>query len=426
MKTILDTSEKMLNYIQKNELDKIWAAYSTPKSIDGIRLNAYTPLYATGIEEFLQKRCNRVGKDKVPCGGTWRIPQDDMERGVAVTLKCDNSKCRRYKTLMYRWVKAGDKRKLHFDCPETVDYYTAQGRAFYATLTVHDKSIITPGVQYINEKLIKGCSLGIDIDIISGTILNSENKSDLQKTVKLVKDELSPVCQNNFNIHTSGNGIQMIACHNLCRVNVFETMAKFNGFIIHLDAIRAEKGITKTKIDPLNTAGRLFKLIGSPHQRWDLSCIPVDWDANIEKIPNEEFKLENFDINKYRDADGKLIWYNRCDLNETKSLYEFLYEHSTEHPEWGERALRYKFKEGIEAITGEEQHLTEEEQKKHQSELDERVEHVFGWQKFETETPGRVHYKDVGSKYRLQIYANEEDKKKIIEKFEKMMVKRKQ
>jgi len=420
MKTIFDSPLKILEHVRKNNLNNIWSSYSTPKSIDGIRLNAYTPLYNENLARYITKKCPRANKNGVPCEGTLQIPKDDIERRVIHTLKCSNPKCRRYKRTIYRWLSATDKHKLHFNSPEKVDEYAPQGRAFYGTLTLHDKSIIHPKSQYVNEKLIKACSLGIDIDIINGTILDTINREELQKTIEIVTEELDTFIPNSYNIQTSGNGIQIFIHHNLCKINVFETMARMNGLIIHLDSIREERGISKIKIDPLNTTGRLFKLIGSPHQKYDLVCIPIN--ENLMKIDKNEFKLENFNINNYKDSNEKLLYYNKCNINETKALYEVLENNTTKHPEYGERALRYKFKDIVELITGQTQEFTPEEESKYQSQIDEEIDRIFGWEKFNTNTPGRVHFKKQKDNYVLQIYSSVTDKEKILKEFKEKVI----
>ncbi len=420
MKTIFDSPEKILEHVRKNGLNYIWSSYSTPKSIDAIRLNAYTPIYNENKIKYMNKECPRIDKNKILCGGTLEIPKEDIERGVIHILKCSNPKCRRYSRKIYRWINSSDKHKLHFDTPEKVDEYSYQGRAFYGTLTLHDKNIIQPKIQYVNEKLIKACSLGIDIDIISGTILDLINREELQKTIDLITEKLNTFIPNSYTIQTSGNGIQIFVHHNLCRVNVFETMAKMNGLIIHLDSLRKDKGITKIKIDPLNTPGRLFKLIGSPHQKYDLVCIPIN--ENLMKIKSDEFKLENFDINKYKDDNGKLLFYNKCDINETKALYEILNENTIKHPEYGERALRYKFKDIVEITTNQKQDFTPDEEEKYQKQIDEETDRIFGWQKFNTETSGRVHFKELKDNYIIQMYTNDIDKEKILKEFKENII----
>jgi hypothetical protein len=420
MKTIFDNPLKILEHIRKNNLNEIWSSYSTPKSIDAIRLNAYTPIYEESYVKYLSKKCTRMDKNKVICNGTLQVPEEDIERNVIHTLKCSNPKCRKYKRIIYRWINSKDKHKLHFNTPEKVDEYATQGRAFYGTLSLHDKQVIQPKVQYVNEKLIKACSLGIDIDIKSGNILDLNNREDLQKTIDIVSEELNTFIPNSYNIQTSGNGVQILVHHNLCRVNVFETMAKMNGLIIHLDSIREEKGITKTKIDPLNTPGRLFKLIGSPHQKYDLVCIPIN--ENLMKMESNEFKLENFNINKYRDDNKKLLFYNKCDVNETKSLYEVLDKNIIKHPEWGERALRYKFKDVVELTTNQKQDFTPEEELEFQNQIDEETDRIFGWKKFNIETPGRVHYKEKENNFIIQIYASDNDKQKILKEFKNKVI----
>lgn len=419
VKTILDTPEKVLGYIRRNRLNELWTAWSNPKNINGIRLAAYTPQYSEDLSEMLIKKCPRIdGQTKKRCPGVWVLPKEDIERGIVTKIVCNHPGCRRYKPIIWRWVASGDRRKLYFNSKELVDFYATRGRAFYGTLSIHDNKIVAPKSHYVNEKLVVGTTLGIDIDTIEGTICDSANKEDMQKTIDLVRENLDTFVPNSYNIQTSGNGVYFLIHHDLCRANIFPTMAKFNGWLIHLDNIRQEKGITKTKIDPLNSPGRLFKMFGSPHQKYDLACIPMTVDCDITKIENDKFKLKNFDINNYIEIGdngrGKLNFYDRCDKREIKSLYQFLEEHSSKSPDYGERALRYRFKEITEILTGEEQPETSEE-------IDEEIERLFGWNEFKTDTPGRVHYRQKDGMFIVQSYGKDRDK--IIKEFREKMCK---
>lgn len=424
VKTILDTPEKILSYIRKNRLNELWASWSNPKNINGIRLAAYTPQYSDDLAEMLIKKCPRIdGKTKKQCPGAWVVPQEDIERGIVTKIVCNHPGCRRYKPIIWRWVASGDRRKLYFNSKEIVDFYATRGRSFYGTLSIHDNKIITPKAHYVNEKLVVGTTLGIDIDIIEGTICDSGNKEDMQKTIDLVRENLDTFVPNSYNMQTSGNGVYFLIHHDLCRANIFPTMAKFNGWLIYLDAIRQEKGITKTKIDPLNSPGRLFKLFGSPHQRYDLVCIPLKQDCDITKMENDKFKLENFNIADYIDVTdsdngtrhSRLNFYDRCDKRETVALYSFLEEHSLKSPDYGDRALRYRFKEITEILTGEEQPETSEE-------MDKKIDRLFGWEEFKADTPGRVHYRKKDGKFIVQSYGNDHDK--IIKEFRDKMCKK--
>ena len=415
MGTILDTPEKLLDYVRKNRLNGLWAGWSNPSSIDGIRLAAYTPIYSQELAEIIMKKCPRIdGITKKQCPGTWVVPKDDMEKGVITKIVCNHPGCRRYKPIIWRWVASGDRRKLYFESKELVDFYATRGRSFYGTLSIHDKKIISPKAHYVSERFIVGTTLGIDIDILNGTICDSLNKEDVQKTIDLLKEELDTFVPKSYNLQTSGNGVYLLLHHSLCRREVFSTMAKFNGWITHMDVIRQEKGIMRTKIDPLNSPGRLFKMFGSPHQKHDLVCIPLEIDCDITKIENDEFKLKNFDINKYI-VDGKLNFYNRSNIEETKNLYQFLEDHSARCPDYGDRALRYRFKEITEIITGEEQSNSSEE-------IDEEIDRLFGWEEFKTESPGRVHYKRKNGTFIVQSYGKDHDA--IIKEFREKMCKK--
>lgn len=413
--TILDTPEKVLNYVMRNRLDELWTAWSNPVNTGGIRLSAYTPIYSQELADMLMRKCPRIdGETKQQCPGTWVVPKDDVERGVITKIACNHPGCRRYKPIIWRWSAPGDRRKLYFETKELVDFYSTRGRSFYGTLSIHDKKIIAPKAHYVNERYILGTTLGIDIDIINGTICDPLNKEDMQRTIDLLKEELDTFVPGSYNLQTSGNGIYFLLHHGLCKKDIFPTMARFNGWITHMDAIRQEKGIVRTKIDPLNSPGRLFKMVGSPHQKHDLVCIPLGVDCDITKMDNNDFKLKNFSIGKYI-VDGRMSFYNRCNIEETKGLYQFLEEHSERCPDYGDRALRYKFKEITEILTGEEQPDSPEE-------IDKSIDRLFGWEEFKTESPGRVHYKKKNGMFMVQSYGRDHDR--IIKEFREKMCKK--
>jgi hypothetical protein len=170
-------------------------------------------------------------------------------------------------------------------------------------------------------------------------------------------------------------------------------MGMFNGWIRQLNIELKTMGITKIKIDSINMPSRVFKMMGSIHQSYDLVAIPLEYDVNLSKMKGDEFKLENFNINNYI-VDNKLNYYNRYNPNERMSLYKFLETHSIEADTSGPRAIRYDYTDAIETTTGEEQPKTKHEL------TPEEIQSYYenqGWKKFDIAIPGRVYYRTMSN-----------------------------
>lgn len=412
------TQKDYLNHIVKNKLDLIWFGYCNPKSVEAIRLAAYTPQYSDKIVEMLGRKCPRK-----ECNGNMVVPLDDRIRKIINKIVCNGtvkgSACGNYKMILYRWVSASDQTKLWFQNIDTVKYYGDIGRTFYATLSLYDKRILPKTSMYVNESLMKAHTLGMDIDIKRGTICDIENRKEVDVVLDIVREELDTFVGGSYNLQTSGNGIYVFLHHNLVKVDIFNQMARFNGWISYLNKTIKEVGITRIKIDPINMPSRVFKLIGSIHQKYDLVCIPLEYDCSIGNMESDEFKLKNFDIEKFI-VDGKLQFYNRYDNKDKKSLYNFLEEHTEKHVYGDLRAIRYNFKESVGAITGEEQEDQEErkEERKKQIEIGEFSDYYTGWRPVNIDIPGRViHKKRSDGRHEIEMLGVDEDNiDKILDK----------
>jgi hypothetical protein len=382
------TEKDYLNHIIKNKLDHIWHGYCNPKSIDAIRLAAYTPIYSEKFVELLERKCPRQ-----ECNGNMVVPLDDRTRKIIYKIVCNGtvkeSACGNYKMILYRWVSASDQSKLWFQDVGTVRYYGNLGRTFYSTLSLYDRRILPKNSMYVNESLMMAHTLGMDIDIKQGrgTICDIMNREEIDKVLDIVRGELDTFVGESYNLQTSGNGIYVFIHHNLVKVDIFNQMARFNGWINYLNKAMKEVGITRIKIDPINMPSRVFKLIGSVHQKYDLTCVPIEYDGHIAMMNSDEFKLKNFSIEKYI-IDGKLKFYDRYNENNKKSLYDFLEEHTEKHPFGDLRAIRYNFRESVGAITGEEQ-----EEQKDKVESNNFGEYYTGWRHVDVNIPGRVIHK---------------------------------
>lgn len=401
------TEKDYLNHIIKNKLDQIWYPYCNPKSVEGIRLAAYTPIYSEKLVELLERKCLRK-----ECNGNLIVPLDDRVRKVINKIICNGtvkgSACGNYKMILYRWVSASDQTKLWFHDTNTVKYYGELGRTFYATLSLYDRRILPKSSMYVNENLMMAHTLGMDIDIKRGTICDIENREEIDKVLDIVRGELDTFVGGSYNLQTSGNGLYVFIHHNLVKVDIFNQMARFNGWINYLNKAIKEVGITRIKIDAINMPSRVFKLIGSIHQKYDLVCVPIEHDCHIAKMDSDEFKLKNFSIEKYI-IDGKLKFYDRYNENNKKSLYAFLEEHTEKHQYGDLRAIRYNFKESVGAITGEEQ-IEEKEEKDIEKESSEFSDYYTGWRPLEINISGRViHKKRPDGRYEVEMLGVDED-----------------
>lgn len=410
-------SEKdYLDHIIKNKLDMIWQGYCNPKSVEAIRLAAYAPIYSDKIVELLERKCPRK-----ECNGNMVVPLDDRIRRIVNKIVCNGtvkgSACGNYKMILYRWVSASDQTKLWFQDTDTVKFYGGIGRTFYATLSLYDKRILPKSSMYVNEGLMKAHTLGMDIDIKQGrgTICDSENREEIDVVLDIIREELDTFVGGSYNLQTSGNGLYVFLHHNLVKVDIFNQMARFNGWINYLNNVIKENGVTRIKIDPINMPSRVFKLIGSIHQKHDLVCIPLEHDCHVSKMSSDEFKLKNFDIGKFI-IDGKLQFYNRYSDKDKRSLYNFLDEHAEKHIYGDLRAIRYNFKESVGAITGEEQ--DEQEEKKGQIESREFSDYYTGWRPIGIDVPGRViHKKRLDGRHEIEMLGVDEDNiDKILDK----------
>lgn len=424
MTVTVEWNEKdYLNHIIKNRLDQIWRSYSNPISVDAIRLAAYTPIYSEKFVELLERKCPRKG-----CSGSMIVPLDDKIRRVIYKLICNGtvneSACGNYKMILYRWISQKDQTKLWFGDINTMRYYAGLGRAFYATLSLYDRRILPKSSMYVNESLIKAHTLGMDIDIRQGrgTICDIENRKEIDQVLNIVRGELDTFVGNSYSLQTSGNGLYIFLHHNLVKADIFNQMARFNSWINYLNKAIKVVGITRIKIDPINMPSRVFKLIGSIHQKYDLVCIPLEYDCHISDMDSGEFKLKNFNIGKYF-VDGKLKFYDRYNEKDKNSLYHFLEEHTQKHPYGDLRAIRYNFKEGVELITGEEQNIGEEGEKGQDEQKDKIEDKQFekyytGWRPLDIEIPGRVIHKRLSDgRHQIEMLGvKEEDIDKILDK----------
>lgn len=404
---IKDWTEKdYLKYIVDNKLDQIWHGYCNPKSVDAIRLSAYTPQYSEKLVELLERKCPRR-----ECDGNMIVPLDDRTRRVINKIVCNGtvkgSACGNYKMILYRWLGAKDQTKLWFKDINTVRKYGNIGRAFYATLSLYDRRILPKSSMYVNESLMRSHTLGMDIDIKKGrgNICDSMNREELDVVLDIVRERLDTFVGGSYNLQTSGNGIYVFLHHNLVKVDIFNQMGRFNGWINFLNKVIKENGVTRIKIDSINMPSRVFKLIGSIHHKYDLACVPLQFDCHLSKMDEDEFKLKNFNIENYI-IDGKLQFYNRYNKDDKKGLYDFLEEHTQKNQYGDLRAIRYDFKDSVEVTTGEDQ----KEEQNVEKESKEFSDYYTGWKPLDIEISGRViHKRRPDGKHEIEMLGTEEE-----------------
>lgn len=433
--TILDGGERTLKYIVDNKLDHIWTMWSNPVVEPGkeksVRFNAYTPIYTDGAVGRIKKyKCNREisgVNGRVPCPGTWEVPFEDRARRVLFRIKCSNPSCGGEDNIFRRWVSSIDQTKLHFKSPEYVQHYGTLGRAFYATLITYRDEACGPERNYGNEALISSATLGIDIDIKrAGTIIDSNNRENLQKAIDIILEQIDTVAPGSFNLQCSGNGAYVLGHHRLCTQNVLDTMARFNNYIELTLKPLVEKEVKGIQVDSLNGASRVFKMVFSPHQQFDIAAIPLEYDVDLTKMDAEKFKLKNFNVKDYIN-DNRVLYYNRSDNNDIKELYTVLNETSEKHPNYSSRAKRYVTKEGIAALTDEIGHDEEgsESDIKQKDITDEDVQHKESeteWEDFDTKTPGMAQYRKTINKKGKTVYmlrVKDENPDRIYQEFKK-------
>ncbi len=409
-----------LKHIIDNKLDSIWYGWSNPKSVEGIRLASYTPIYSEKLVEFLERKCVRKG-----CNGNLIVPLDDRIRKIIFKIICNGtvngSACGAYKAILYRWVSASDKTKLWFQDIDTIRHYGEFGRTFYSTLSIYDRKILSKNSSYVNESLMRAHTLGMDIDIKRGhgNICDLKNREQIDVVLDIVREQLDTFAGESYNLQTSGNGVYIFLRHDLVKTDIFNQMSRFNSWINYLNTILKENGVTRIKIDAINMPSRVFKLIGSIHQKYDLISIPLAYDCHISKINSDEFKLKNFNIQKYISPEtGKLVFYNRYNEKDKKSLYDFLEEHTQKHPYGDLRAVRYRFKDSVEVTTGEEQKEDNKEEKENKKDIDRFSEYYTGWKHIDLQVPGRIiHKKMFDGRHQVEMLGMpEEDIDKVLDK----------
>lgn len=414
------TEKDYLKHMIDNKLDSIWRGWSNPKSVDGIRLAAYAPIYSERLVELLERKCTRKG-----CNGNTIVPLDDRIRKIIYKIVCNgtvnDSACGAYKAILYRWVSASDQTKLWFQDIDTVRHYGELGRTFYSTLSIYDRRILPKNSLYVNESLMRAHTLGMDIDIKKGhgNICDIENREQIDVVLDIIREQLNTFAGESYNLQTSGNGIYIFLHHNLVKIDIFNQMARFNSWINYLNTVLKGNGVTRIKIDPINMPSRVFKLIGSIHQKLDLVCIPLEHDCHISKMSGDEFKLKNFNIEKYISPEtGKLVFYNRYNEKDKRSLYDFLEEHTQKHPYGDLRAVRYQFKDSVEVTTGEEQKEEGKEDQEDKSESDKFSEYYTGWKPLDVQVPGRIiHKKMFDGRHQVEMLGvPEEDIDKVLDK----------
>jgi len=405
------SDNNFLEYVKNNELDMIW--YNLCNLDEGIKVSAYTPLFPdNNIISHFEKKCT-----KIDCNGTLVIPIDDINNKVIFKRVCNGDNkgliCNKSESILYRWISPYNKHKLWFNDFETIYKYALMGRTFYSTNVVYDIDIVKSKSNYTDEKLIKACSLYMDFDIKQGTILDVNNKIELNKAISIVREQLDTFVPDSYNVQTSGNGAYIMLHHKLATKDLFNIMAKYNAWTRYMNEMIQKEGITKIKIDAINMPSRVFKLIASPHQKYDLVAIPLEYDCDISKIDNDKFKLKNFNISDYKNDDDIFSFCDRFKKYDIMSLYNFLDEHCEKNIHSDLRAVRYDYTISSNAITN--------------SNLDENIKKPYfnkqssEWQTFNSDIHGRVIYKIKNGHYEIEMLGiKKEDVQGIVDEIKQL------
>ncbi|MCK4527991.1 hypothetical protein KAW18_11535 [candidate division WOR-3 bacterium] len=264
--------------------------------------------------------------------------RDCMEAGAMMHLepgggpakyRCE--RCGLVRRLMYRRAYAReDAPKLYFKDTKAVRDIATQAITFYHTLPIFDNKVISPDMPY-SPDLRVAYTLGMDIDLVGDTIMNTRNISALSIALDIVREELDTFIPNSYSIQTSGNGIYVMIHHSLVTDHISEYMVLYNALIRILNSKIKEK-TNLVKVDDLNDRSRVFKSIFSIHQYHPLIAIPLEYDVNIEKFDSSQFKLCNFDIKNYTDNEGNITnFYNRSLRSESGALLKRLHESDITH-----------------------------------------------------------------------------------------------
>lgn len=388
------------NYVIKNKLDLIWAGWCNP-STGGVRVAAYKPIYEDWYAKWHDAGNKKCTKKR--CNGILVIPDEDKRRRITNILRCNV--CSTKKDIMYRDVEKrgldGKKKpKLHFPNPEAVRYYAKLGRTFYSTLTVYNKQILNPDEDYVDVKLMNSSTLGVDIDIKYGCITDQRNREELQNVINYLRKEFLDIVPNSYNLQTSGNGVYILIHHGIVNKNIEHTGALFNAWIAKMNE-KVENDYVK--IDALNAPSRVFKLMGSIHQQHDLVAIPLEHDVDLTKMNPDQFKVKNFNIYDYIDDTGKLKYYNRCNIDDSITLYHYLENNIALLPTSSPRAMKAAFRE-------------EEDESKWAEHCEEHMkkEAWISLNSNETDIPGEVYYRRKNGNLEINLFrVREEDRDKI-------------
>lgn len=310
-------------HITENGIDKIYVDYANPLDVDGIRVSAFVP-------SAIYKRRHHM--TTIPCKRAECIEVGAMMHlqpgGGVAKYKCE--KCELVRRLMYRRSYArADAPKLYFKDTKSVRDIATQAITFYHTLPIFDKKVLSPDMPYSPE-LRSAYTLGIDIDLVGDTIVNPKNISAISIALDIIREELDNFIPNSYNMQTSGNGIYILIHHSLLTDSISKYMTLYNA-LIRIINYRIHEKTNLVKLDDLNDRSRVFKSVFSIHQFHPLIAIPLEHDVNISKFDPSQFKLRNFDMKNYKDAEGNLTnFYNRHKKSESKSLVKRLQESDVE------------------------------------------------------------------------------------------------
>lgn len=305
------------HFIVDNHIDEIFVNQCNHP--EGIKCVAIVPNYPsqfnTGQHRLRIKHNIPNTNDK--CDGWMTLPSPSEAAHLYTCQKCGRQKRR-----MFRWQSPSPSSgKLFFETVEDVRAMAKMARTYYSTLGVWDEKILDSKAVY-DDKYLKGYTLGIDLDLIDGTLFDYKNKVAMNEVINIIRDELSTLVPNSYNLQTSGNGVYILIHHALLTTDYYGAMFAWSLFLDEIiDKVDKRSASARVVIQVGNDFARVFKMIGSIHLVLPTVAVPLPHNVDLTKFNMRETEIENVNTDHWED-----IFYNRCDKTESISLQKRLKE----------------------------------------------------------------------------------------------------
>ena len=287
------------HFVVDNNIDEIFVRQCNHP--EGIRCVAVVPNYPSQFN---------IGKHILKCDkcGGWMLLPNASEAAHLYT--CQD--CGKQKRRMFRWQSSNSNSgKLFFETVEDVRAISKIARTYYSTLGVWDSAILDGGAVY-NDKYLRGYTLGIDIDLIDGTLFDYKNVVAMNDALDMIRDELSTFVPNSYNLQTSGNGVYVLIHHSLITEDFYNAIHLWS---LLLDKMVREHEMPRVNIQVGNDFARVYKMVGSIHLVLPTVAVPLPHNVNLTKFNMHSTEVENINTDNWKD-----IFYNRCDKGEATDL----------------------------------------------------------------------------------------------------------